>query len=153
GGFAVGGVALVAVDLDHRAGVEFRAVVAIVLVGVVRVHAVGVVSGNQQGALDHPGEGVAFGQYAAQHLFQHRAVGAAGGAGAHFLVGGADQHAAPVGLGSRQGLQVGVAGQQVVPARTGDEYTVQAEHRCTLGVVEGEFVIQHRIGNHAVFQG
>src|SRR5881394_580025 len=47
GGFAVGGVALVAVDLDHRASVEFRAVVGIVFVGVVRVHAVGVVSRNQ----------------------------------------------------------------------------------------------------------
>src|SRR5450830_2035315 len=43
GGFAVGGVALVAVDLDHRPGIEFRPVVGIVLVGIVGVHAVGVV--------------------------------------------------------------------------------------------------------------
>src|SRR5690606_32952199 len=43
GGLAAGGVALVAVDLDHRAGVELRTVVGVVLVGVVGVDAVGVV--------------------------------------------------------------------------------------------------------------
>ena len=47
GGFAVGGVALVAVDLDYRACVEFWAMVGVVLVGVVGVHRMGVVGRNQ----------------------------------------------------------------------------------------------------------
>jgi len=43
GGFAAGGIALVVVHLDHRAGVELRTVVAVVLVRIVRVNGVGVV--------------------------------------------------------------------------------------------------------------
>ena len=41
--FAVGGVALVAVDFDDRAGVELGAMVFVMLHGKVRVHGVGVV--------------------------------------------------------------------------------------------------------------
>ncbi|MNF86573.1 hypothetical protein D3C84_690140 [compost metagenome] len=121
GGFAVGGVALVAVDLDHRAGVEFRAVVGVVLVGVVGVYAVGVVGRNQQGFLNGADELFAFRQQAPQGLLQHRAVGAAGRAGADFFVVVGDKHAGFVGLGIEQCLQAGVARQQVVQARAGNE--------------------------------
>jgi hypothetical protein len=93
GGFAVGGVALVAVDLDHRAGVELGAVVGVVLVGVVRVHAVGVVGRDQQRFLNGAYEFITFGQQAAQGLFEHRAIGAAGRAGTDFFVVVAHQHA------------------------------------------------------------
>ena len=82
---AVGGVALVAVDLDHRAGVEFRAVVAVVLVGVVRGYAMGVVGRDQQRALDGADEALACRQDAAQYLFEEGAVGATGRAGEPLL--------------------------------------------------------------------
>src|SRR5690606_21277962 len=42
-GFAGGGVALVVVDLDHRTGIELRAVIAVMTVGIVGVDAMGVV--------------------------------------------------------------------------------------------------------------
>ena len=78
GGFAVGGVALVAVDFDHWPGVELGAVVGVMLVGVVGVYAVGVVGRDQQRALDGAHKGITVRQHATQHLFEHRAIGAAG---------------------------------------------------------------------------
>ena len=47
GGFTVGGVALVAVDLDNRALIEQRAVIAVVFVGVIGANAMGVGGGDQ----------------------------------------------------------------------------------------------------------
>lgn len=90
--------------------------VGVVLVGVVRVYAMGVVGRDQQRALDRPAEGVAFRQQAAQYLFEERTVGAAMRTGTDFLVVGADQDAVLVAFGVEQGFQAGVAGQQVVQA-------------------------------------
>ena len=58
--------------------------VGVVLVGVVRVYAMGVVGRDQQRALDRPAEGVAFRQQAAQYLFEERTVGAAMRTGTDF---------------------------------------------------------------------
>ena len=127
--------------------------VAVVLVGVVGVHAVGVVGRDQQRALDGADELVAIRQQAAQGLFEHRAVGAAGRAGADFLVVIAHQPAGFVAVGIQQGAQAGVARQQVVEAGTGDELAVQADQGGVLGVVETQFVIQHHVGVEAVFAG
>ena len=77
GGFAAGGVALVVVHLDYRAGVELRPVIAVVLVGVVRVHRVGIVGGDQQGMADGALEVVLVRQHTAQDLLEERAVRAA----------------------------------------------------------------------------
>ncbi|CAI8924519.1 hypothetical protein EMIT0180MI3_360038 [Priestia megaterium] len=153
GGFAVGGVALVAVDLDYRAGVEFRAVVGVVLVGVVRVHAVGVVGRDQQGFLNGPYEFIPFGQQATQGLLKHRTVGATGRAGTDFFVIVADQHAGFVCFGRQQCLQAGVARQQVVQASARDEIAMQADDGSTLGVVEAQLVIEHHVGVQAMFAG
>ena len=72
--------------------------VGVVLVGVVRVYAMGVVGLDQQRALDRPAEGVAFRQQAAQYLFEERTVGAAMRTGTDFLVVGADQEQIQVEL-------------------------------------------------------
>ncbi len=152
-GFAVGGIALVAVDLDHRAGIEFRAVIGVVLVGVVRVYAMGIVGRDQQGLLDRAHEFVAFWQQAAQGLFEHRAIGAAGGAGTDFFMVVADQYAGFLGVAGEQCPQAGVAGQQVVQAGTGDKVAVQPDHGGVLGVVEAQLVVEHHIGVEAMFAG
>ena len=127
--------------------------VGVVLVGVVGMDAVGVVGGDQQRLLDGTHELVALGQQAAQGLLEHRAVGAAGRAGTDFLMVVAHQHAGFLAVGIEQGLQAGVAGQQVVQARAGDEVLVQADHRRALGIVEAQFVVQHHVGVQAVFTG
>ena len=146
-GFAAGGVALVAVDLDHRAGIEFRAVVAVVLVGIVRVNGVGIVGGDQQRAVDRALEIVLFGQQATQHLFEEGTVGATHRGRADFFVVGADQYAGFVRAGVEQGLQAREAGQQVVQPGAGDEVAVEADDRRRLGVVEAQFEVQHHIGD------
>ena len=153
GGFAVGGVALVAVDLDHRPGIELGPVVGVVLVSVVGVNAVGVVCRHQQGFLDRAYVFVALRQQALQDLLQHRAIGTAGRARADFFVVVGHEQAGFLGLGGEQGLQAGIARQQVVQARTGDEITVEADHRSALGVVEAQLVVQHHVGIEAVFTG
>ncbi len=124
--------------------------VGVVLVGVVRVYAMGVVGRDQQRALDRPAEGVAFRQQAAQYLFEERTVGAAMRTGTDFLVVGADQDAVLVAFGVEQGFQAGVAGQQVVQARPGDELVVETYHRGGLGVVERQLVVQYHVGGDAV---
>lgn len=63
------------------------------------------------------------------------------------------QHAGFVGFGGQQRLQAGVARQQVVQARTGNEVAMQANHRGTLGVVEAQLVVEHHVGVEAVFAG
>ncbi len=123
------------------------------LVGVVGVYAVGVVGRDQQGFLDGAHEFITFGQQAAQRLLQHRAVGTAGRAGPDFFVVIADQDAGFVGVRGQQRLQAGIARQQVVQARAGDEITMQADDGRALGVVETQFVIQHDVGVQAVFAG
>lgn len=117
------------------------------------MHAVGVVGRDQQRFLNDPHEGIAFRQHALQDLLEERAVGAAGRAGADFLVVGAHQHAAFVAVGFDQRLQAGEARQQVVQARAGDEVLVEADHRGALGVVEAQLVVQYRVGADTVFFG
>ena len=63
---------------------------------------------------------------------------------------GADQDAVLVAFGVEQGFQAGVAGQQVVQARPGDELVVEAYHRGGLGVVERQLVVQYHVGGDAV---
>ncbi|MNP20095.1 hypothetical protein D3C76_1126560 [compost metagenome] len=117
------------------------------------MHAVGVVSRNQQGFLNGAYEFITFRQQATQGLLKHRAVGTAGRAGTDFFVVVADQHAGFVGVGRQQRLQAGVARQQVVQARAGDEVAMQANDRSALGVVETQLVIEHHVGIQAVFAG
>jgi hypothetical protein len=50
-------------------------------------------------------------------------------------------------------LQAGVARQQVVQARAGDEVAMQADHGGALGVVEAQLVIEHHVGVQTVFAG
>ena len=153
GGFAVGGVALVVVHLDHRPGVQLGPVVAVVLVGVVGVHAVGVVRRHHQRALNGAHVGVAIRQQALQGLLQHRAIGAAGRTATDFFVVVAHQHAGFITVGGQQGLQAGVARQQVVQAGAGDEVAVQADQCGVLGVVEAQLVIQHHVSDQLVLAG
>jgi len=150
-GFAAGGIALVAVDLDDRAGVELGPVIAVMLVGVVGVNRVRVVRRYQQRAIDAALERLALGQYAAQHLFEERPVGATHGHRADFFMIGADQYAGFLRAGPQQGLQSGVARQQIVQARAGDKVPVQADDRRTLGVVEAQLEVQNHIGHQPVF--
>ena len=103
----------------------------------------GVVSRDQQRALQGAGKGISGGQQALQHLFEEGAVGAAAGGGAHFLVIGADQYGVFVALVGQQGFQTGIAGQQIVQARGGDEIVFQADQGSGLDVIEAQFEIQH----------
>src|SRR5690606_2158728 len=92
-GFTVGCVALVAIALDPRAGVERRPVIAMVLVCVGGVHRVRVARRNQRGAVDAARETVALRQHASQSLFEEGAIGSAHRTGADLLMLGTDQHA------------------------------------------------------------
>ncbi|MNZ87692.1 hypothetical protein D3C78_1065590 [compost metagenome] len=65
----------------------------------------------------------------------------------------AHQHAGFVTVSGQQRLQAGVARQQVVQARPGDEVTVQADQCGVLGIVEAQLVIQHHVGVELVFTG
>ena len=124
--------------------------VAVVLVGIVRVNGVGIVGGDQQRAVDRALEIVLFGQQATQHLFEEGTVGATHRGRADFFVVGADQYAGFVRAGVEQGLQAREAGQQVVQPGAGDEVAVEADDRRRLGVVEAQFEVQHHIGDQAV---
>lgn len=85
-GLGVGGVSLVAVGFDDRAGVQQRAVVRFVLVRVVGVDAVRVVGRDQHRAAERALQGRVVGAHAAQNGAQKRPVGAAAGGAADFLV-------------------------------------------------------------------
>jgi hypothetical protein len=65
----------------------------------------------------------------------------------------AHQHAGFFAVGVEQRLQAGVARQQVVQARAGDEVAVQADHGRVLGVVEAQLVVEHHVGVQAVLAG
>ncbi|MNM74350.1 hypothetical protein D3C81_861090 [compost metagenome] len=123
------------------------------LVGVVGVHAMGVVRRDHQRTLHGADILVAVGQQALQGLLKHRAIGATGRARAHFFVVVAHQHAGFVAVGAQQRLQAGIARQQVVQAGAGDEVAVEADQRGILGVVEAQLVIEHHIGVELVLTG
>ncbi|MCY1411998.1 hypothetical protein D9M71_273940 [compost metagenome] len=127
--------------------------VGVVLVGIVGVHAMGVVRRDQQRALDHADEVVTLGHQAAQGLFEHRAIGAAGRAGADFFVVIGHQQAGFVAVGVEQGLQAGIARQQVVQARAGNEVAIEADEARALGVVEAQLVVEHHVGVEVVLAG
>ena len=66
---------------------------------------------------------------------------------------GTHQHATFFIRRRQQRLQPGVARQQVVQPRAGDKVATQANHCSALGVIETQFVIEHRIGAEVVFAG
>ena len=141
GGFAAGGVTLVAVDLDDRARVQQRAVRRLVFVRVIRMHAVGVVGRNQHGMAQRARQIVAAAAQPPQHRLQKRAVGAAGRDAADFfvVVQRDDVVVLFAGiLGREQCLHRGVTTQQIVQPRRGDELALQPDHFGRLAVIQAQ---------------
>ena len=86
GGFTVGCVTLVCIDLDDRPGIKQRSMVFVMLGGKVRVHAMGAIRGNHHGALDKPRVGSRVAGKPLQHAAQERSLGTCRREATDFLV-------------------------------------------------------------------
>ena len=142
-GLAIGGVALIGVDLDDRAVVQQGTVVVVMLVCVVGMHAMGIVRGDQHGTVYDAAEVFRTAGDALQHRVEKGALGADGGNAAHFLVVIAHQHAGDVGAGLDKAHQADVAAEQVVQPGAGEEFLVNTDNGRRLSVIKTQFVVQH----------
>ena len=122
----------------------------VVPIGVIGMHGVGVVGGNQHGTLHQQRQLRGIIQQALNEVAQHRPLRARGRQRSHFFVIVAHQQAPLLAVRGEQRAQSGVAREQIVEARRGDKILVQAEDRRRLAVVKTQLVIQHLVEGDAV---
>ena len=148
-------IALVRIHLQHRTCVQQRTVAVVVLVGVVRMHAMCVVGRDEDRGCDATRTRFRVWQQPCQYLLEERALSTIGRRATDLLVVVQyDQRRHPTrAIASTAGLRTvlrvhkrlgcRVAAHQIVQPCTGDELVAQADHARRLVVVQAQFEVEH----------
>ena len=148
-GFAVGGITLIGIELDHRTMIQNGIMIVVMHVRVIGMDAMGIVRGDQHGMVHAAGKVFPGAHDAFQRCLEKGTLGAASGIAAHFLMIIANQQSTGGIVVFQYCHESHVTTQQIIQPGTGNEILVKTHVSRLLHIIEKQFIVQN-IGHRQI---